>query len=86
MKHCKSLIVLGVLLGVTASASAAQAAKPADWVPVDQDAWAVLMNAPQMHLLRAQTYLSQKDAGAAAADPDVAPSFSVPVEISVTPA
>jgi len=68
MKPRKRLIALGVLLGVAASVSTAQATKPADWVPVDRDVWSVLMNAPQMHIMHAQIYLSQKDAGAAAAE------------------
>jgi hypothetical protein len=58
--------MLGVLFGIVVSAPAAEVSKSADWVPVDQDVWAIFMEEPQMHLLRAQEDLAKKDVKAAA--------------------
>lgn len=68
MKHQMSAIVLGVLLGSAVSSLAAQTSKSADWVPVDQDAWTIVMGEPQAHFFLAQEDLSMKDTKAAAAE------------------
>jgi hypothetical protein len=68
MKHRVSIIMFAVVFGSAVAISAAPATNSADWLPVDQDVWTIMMGEPQAHLLAAQEDLSNKDAKGAAAE------------------
>lgn len=66
-------MALGVLFATVAAAAVAPAAatpaaSSADWMPVDQDVWTIMMEEPQAHLLRAREDLTMKDRKGAAAE------------------
>jgi hypothetical protein len=75
MKHHESLIVLGLLFGSAVAAAAAPAANSADYLPVDQDVWTILMAEPDAHLLSAKEDLAEKDTKGAAAEIRLAGTF-----------
>ena len=75
MKNLESAIVLGLLFGSAAAATAAPAAHSADYLPVDQDVWTILMAEPQAHLLSAQEDLAEKNTKDAAAEIRLAGTF-----------
>jgi hypothetical protein len=68
-------IITGVLLASLTLAQGAKAVQLADWLPVDQDVWSIMMEEPQAHLLRAQEDLSNKDVKGAAAEIRMAGTF-----------
>jgi hypothetical protein len=75
MNRRAGVIVVGMFFGSMVSAAVAQAPKSADWLPVDENAWAIVMEEPQAHLLRAQEDLSNKDVKGAAAEIRMAGTF-----------
>ena len=75
MKYLASMLVLGLMFGNAPRASAAPATNSADWLPVDQDVWTLLMAEPQAHLLSAQEDLANKDIKDAAAEIRMAGTF-----------
>jgi hypothetical protein len=75
MKLKTSGIIAGVLLGGPILAQGARAVQLADWLPVDQDVWTIMMEEPQAHLLRAQEDLSNKDVKGAATEIRLAGTF-----------
>jgi hypothetical protein len=75
MNRSTVVLAAGTLFVSAACASAAPAANSADWLPVDQNVWTILMDEPQAHLLRAQEDLSNKDVKAAAAEIRLADTF-----------
>lgn len=77
MKNRISEIMMGILFVSVLSASASPAAPTAaeakamespKWIPVDEGAWAILLEEPQAHLQSAQEDLSNKDLNGAAAE------------------
>lgn len=77
MKHRMNEIVSGVLFVSVVSAAVAAPAttRSADWLPVDQDVWAVMMEAPQAHLLRAKEDVALNDFKGAAKEIRMANSY-----------
>jgi phage terminase Nu1 subunit (DNA packaging protein) len=78
MNHRMNSFVSGVLfLSVVSTAGAAAPAttRSADWLPVDQDVWTIMMAEPQAHLLSAQEDLANNDAKGAANEIRMADTF-----------
>ena len=76
MNHSVSAFALvGVLLGSVTTVSAAPAPNSADWLPVDQDVWAIMMEEPAAHLAAAQEAIAAKNVKDAAAEIRMAGTF-----------
>ncbi len=75
MKRITGAFVLGCIMIRASGASAAAAANPSDWQPVDQDVWAILMAEPQAHLLSAKEDLAGNEPKEAAAEIRLAGNF-----------
>jgi len=63
-----SLAVADVMIPNTEIKSAPAAKGSHQWVPVDQDVWAVFLEAPEYHFAKARESLANKDAKTAAAE------------------
>jgi hypothetical protein len=75
MGRFNSTIAAGVLLALAVSVQARSSTTSQDLLPVDPEAWTLLMGEPRAHLLRAREDLADHDLKAAAAEIRMADHF-----------